>query len=101
MKHLQLISNSFNDWLGRIGKARSYWALGIALASIILGLILDWRGFAVNTLAGLFQIFIGFLIAIFILDKVLDDRKKQQWLQVRTVIGSRACADRRARSRPS
>ena len=60
-------------------------AIGSALVvlSAIAGLWIDPKGFAVNILAGVVGVFIGFALGIGILNRYIEAKWEQQWAKVR------------------
>ena len=54
----------------------------VVIASAI-GLWMDAKGFAVNILAGIVGIFVGFVIGLLILDKYMEAKREEQWAKVR------------------
>lgn len=69
-----------------LGRKLTNISIALILFSLVVGFWLDWKGFAVNLLAGIVGVFIGFLIGIKILDRYLEAQKEQQWKQVDTLI---------------
>ncbi len=70
-------------------------SLALVLVASAIGLWMDAKGFAVNLLAGVVGIFVGFVIGLLILDKYIEAKRKEQWAKVRgltyTSIANHAC----------
>jgi hypothetical protein len=60
-------------------------SLGLVVIATAIGLWMDSKGFAVNMLAGIVGIFVGFVIGLFILDKYIEAKRKEQWARVRQI----------------
>lgn len=66
-----------------LGKKLTAISIALVVLSTVVGLWLDPKGFAVNILAGVVGVFIGFVVGVIILNRYIEAQREQQWAKVR------------------
>ena len=57
----------------------AFLGLAVALAAIVGGFVLDFRGFAGNALAELAGVIFSVLLAVFVVDRSIDRHRRARW----------------------
>jgi len=65
---------------------RSGWYLSACVVAAFsgLGLLLDYKGFLVNVLAGVVTLVAGIVVTLTLVERYLDARRTEQWAKVRS-----------------
>jgi hypothetical protein len=66
-----------------LGKKLTAISVALVVLSTLVGLWLDATGFAVNVVAGVVGVFIGFVVGVGILNRYVEAQRAQQWAKVR------------------
>jgi hypothetical protein len=64
---------------GRKERRIAWGAATVALAAIVVGFLLDAKGFGDNALAGLAGMIFSILLAVFVVDRLLDEARARRW----------------------
>ncbi len=57
----------------------------IVTLSLLIGFLLDWRGFVEGMLASLAFSGITIVVGLFFVDRLIEHRQEQQWVRVRLI----------------
>lgn len=69
-----------------IRKTKLRWLILICVLSIVIGAVLDPRGYVVNVLAGLVGAAIGIWVSIEIIEMIIEERRVREWARVRDSV---------------
>ncbi len=62
---------------------RLKWLIIASIIFAILGLILDWKGFLVNTFSGVLGAAIGVWVSVDVVERYFEDKHRQEWQNIR------------------